>query len=79
VALSNIKAEYMVVTHAIKEEFWLQRLCSSMGFVQQAIRIDCDNQSEIFFPKNPFYHSKKKNIDVQYHFVRDMVEDRKRC
>jgi hypothetical protein len=24
--------------------------------------------------KNPAYHSKTKHIDVQYHFVRDMVE-----
>jgi hypothetical protein len=26
--------------------------------------------------KNPTYHSKKKHIDVQYHFVRHMVEDK---
>ena len=27
--------------------------------------------------KNPTYHSKTKHIDVQYHFVRDMIEDKK--
>jgi hypothetical protein len=27
--------------------------------------------------KNLAYHSKTKHIDVQYHFVRDMVEDKK--
>jgi hypothetical protein len=27
--------------------------------------------------KNPAYHSKTKHIDVQYHFVRDMVEENK--
>jgi hypothetical protein len=27
--------------------------------------------------KNPSYHSKKKNVDVQYHFMRDMVERNK--
>ena len=48
-----------------------------MGLVQGAIRIDCDNQSAIFLAKNPAYHSKTKHIDVQYHFVRDMIEDRK--
>eukprot|EP00253_Pinus_taeda_P028459 PITA_28459 len=41
------------------------------------IRIDHDNESEIFLAKNPAYHSKTKNIDVQYHFVRDMIEYRK--
>jgi hypothetical protein len=52
VALSTTKFEYMAATHAIKEEIWLQRLCSSIGFVQQAVRIDCDSQSEIFLGKN---------------------------
>jgi len=27
--------------------------------------------------KNHTYHSKIKHIDVQYHFVRDMIEDKK--
>ena len=73
VALSTTEAEYIAATHASKEAVWLQILCSSMGLVQQAIRIDCDSQSAIFLAKNPAYHSKTKHIDVQYHFVRDMV------
>eukprot|EP00253_Pinus_taeda_P027821 PITA_27821 len=77
VALSTTEAEYMGTTHASKEAVWLQRLCSSMGLVQRAIRIDCDSQSAIFLAKNPAYHSKTKHIDVQYHFVRDMIEDKK--
>eukprot|EP00253_Pinus_taeda_P019467 PITA_19467 len=77
VALSTTEAEYMVATHASKEEFWLQRLCSSMRLVQGAIRINCDSQSAIFLAKNCAYHSKTKHIDVQYHFVRDMIEDKK--
>jgi len=43
VALSTTEIEYMAATHARKEEVWLQRLCSSMGLVQGAIRIDCDS------------------------------------
>ena len=77
VALSTIEEEYMAATYASKEAVWLHRLCSSMGLVQGAIRIDCDIQSTIFLAKNPAYHSKAKHIDVQYHFVRDMIEDRK--
>jgi len=48
-----------------------------MGLVHRAIRIDCDSQNAIFLAKNPTYHSKTKHIDVQYHFVRDMIEDKK--
>ena len=41
------------------------------------MRIDCDSQSPILLAKNPIYHSRTKHIDVQYHFVRDMVESMK--
>ena len=77
VALSTTEAEYMAATHASKEVVWLQRLCSKLGFKQQVVRIDCDSQSAIFLAKNPAYHSRTKHIDVQYHFVRDMVESMK--
>jgi phosphoribosyl-AMP cyclohydrolase len=76
VALSTTEAEYMA-THASKEAVWLQRLCSGIRLVQQAVRLDCDSQSAIFLANNPAYHSKTKHIDVQYHFVRDMVEEKK--
>ena len=67
----------MAATHASKEEIWLQILCLGIGLVQQDIQIYCDSHSAIFLAKNPSYHSKTKHIGVQYHFVRDMVEDKK--
>jgi hypothetical protein len=45
--------------------------------VQQAVRIDFDIRSAIFLAKNQTYHAKTKHIDIQYHFVRDMVEEKK--
>jgi len=63
-ALSTTEVEYMAATHASKEVVWLQRLCSSMGLVQEAIRIDCDSQSAILLAKNPAYHSKTKHFDI---------------
>jgi hypothetical protein len=41
------------------------------------MKVSCESQSTIFLEKNPAYHSKTKHIDVQYHFVRDMVESNK--
>jgi hypothetical protein len=52
-------------------------LCLGIGLVQQAVGIDCDSQSAIFLAKNPTYHLKENHIDVQHHFVRDMVEEKK--
>ena len=39
--------------------------------------MECDSQSEIFLAKNPTYHSIVNHIDVQYHFVMEMVENGK--
>jgi hypothetical protein len=64
VVLSTTEVEYMAATHASKEVVWLQRLCLGIGLVQQAVRLDCDSQSEIFLEKNPSYHSKTKHVDV---------------
>jgi phosphoribosyl-AMP cyclohydrolase len=77
VALSTTKDEYMETTHVSKEAIWLQIFFSGIRLVQQAVRIDCDSQSAIFLAKNPTYHSKTNHIDIQYHFVRDMVEEKK--
>jgi len=77
VTLSTSKVEYMAATHASKEVVWLQRLCSCIGLVQKEVRLACDCKSAIFLAKNPTYHLKAKHIDVQYHFVRDMVEEKK--
>jgi hypothetical protein len=77
VALSTTKDEYMETTHASKEAILLQILCSCIGLVQKVVRIDCDSQTTIFLAKKPTYHSKTKHIDIQYHFVRDMVEEKK--
>ena len=73
VALSKIEDEYMVATHGSKEEVWLQSLCLGIGFEQRVMKVNCNSQSAIFLVKNPTYHSKTKHIDVQYHFMREMV------
>jgi hypothetical protein len=77
VALSTTEAEYMEATHGRKEAVWLQKLCSGIRFEQRVVKVRCDSQRTIFMANNPAYHSNTKHIDVQYHFVRDMVESNK--
>ena len=36
----------------------------------------CDNMSAISISKNPDQHSHTKHIDIRYHFIRDLVEDK---
>ena len=67
----------MVATHERKEAVWLQRLCLGIEFEQRAMKVSFDRESAISLAKNPAFHSKTKHIDVQYHFVREMVESNK--
>ena len=39
----------------------------------------CDNTSAINLSKNPVQHSKSKHIEIRYHFIRDLVEEKVVC
>jgi hypothetical protein len=41
------------------------------------MKVSWDSQSVLFLEKNLSYHSKNNHIDVQYDFIRDMVESKK--
>ncbi|KAH9794218.1 hypothetical protein KPL71_004820 [Citrus sinensis] len=75
VALSTTEAEYMAATQACKEAIWIQRLLEELGYKQEKISVYCDSQSALHIARNPTFHSRTKHIGVQYHFVREVVED----
>jgi len=76
VALSSTEAEYMALIQALKESIWLQRLLKELGRqAENAKTIYKDNQGAIALANNPEYHARTKHIDIQYHFVRECVEN----
>ena len=75
IALSTTEAEYMAATQACKEAIWIQRLIEELGHKQQKISVYCDSQSALHIARNPAFHSRTKHIGVQYHFVREVVEE----
>ncbi|KAJ6978840.1 hypothetical protein NC653_027111 [Populus alba x Populus x berolinensis] len=75
IALSTTKAEYMATTQACKEAIWMKKLMEELGHKQEKILLYCDSQSALHIARNPVFHSRTKHIDVQYHFVREVVED----
>jgi hypothetical protein len=75
VALSTTEAEYMAATQACKEAIWMKKLMEELGHKQEKILLYCDSQSALHIARNPTFHSRTKHINVQYHFVREVVED----
>ena len=67
----------MTATHACKEATWLKRFCSHIEFKQGVVTIYSNSQSATSLAKNLTFHAKTKHIDVQYHFVIDLVDDNK--
>ncbi|GJS34883.1 retrovirus-related pol polyprotein from transposon TNT 1-94 [Tanacetum coccineum] len=75
VAMSTTEAEYVAVSQARKEAVWLKMLLEELGYKQEKITLFCDNQIALYLARNPAFHSKTKHIRVQYHFVREKVEE----
>jgi len=76
VALSSTESEYMAILHALKEQIWLLRFLKEIGYdISNQNVIYCDNQSAIALAHNPEHHARTKHIDIQYHFIRNCIED----
>ena len=77
-SLLSMEAEYIVQTHAAKEAIWLRGFMNEMyGKKKKPLTISCDNQGTIALVKDNKFHSRTKHIDLQYHFIREAVEDGK--
>ncbi|MCO5550600.1 hypothetical protein L7F22_065452 [Adiantum nelumboides] len=76
VTQSTTEAEYVAASEACKEAIWLGRLVTDLGIKEETPMLHCDSQSAIQLARNPVYHSKTKHVDVKYHFIREMVEDK---
>ena len=76
-ALSTTEAEYMAMCQAIKEGVWLRQLLTELGHLKgnETIKIHADNKSAIALGKNPEFHKRSKHIDVQYHYIREQVQN----
>ncbi|MCO5550584.1 hypothetical protein L7F22_004072 [Adiantum nelumboides] len=72
VTQSTTEAEYVVASEAI----WLGRLVTDLEIKEETPMLHYDSQSAIQLAHNPVYHSKTKHVDVKYHFIRGMVEDK---
>ena len=74
VTLSTTDVEYIAATEAGKKMLWMKRFLQYLGFKQDENVVYCDSQSALDLSKNSMYHSRKKHIDVRYHWLRLIVD-----
>ena len=76
VALSTTEAEFIAITEACKEMLWMKKFLQELSFTQEKYVLFCDSQSAIHLGKNSTFHSRSKHIDVRYHWIRDVLNDK---
>ena len=78
-SLSTAEAEYIAVGSCYTQLLWMKKLLHDYRIPQYTMCVFCDNTSAIYLSKNPVQHSKSKHIEIQYHFIWDLVEDKVVC
>nr|GEU58384.1 copia protein [Tanacetum cinerariifolium] len=72
--LSTAKAEYVSLSACCAQVLWMRTQLTDYGFNFNKIPIYCDSKSAIAISCNPVQHSRTKDIDVRYHFLKEHVE-----
>jgi len=74
VALSIAEAEYIALSMSVREAMWLHRLLSYLSEqVLDSTIIHYGNQSCVKISYNLEFHDKSNQIEIKYHYIRDMV------
>ena len=54
----------------------MRKLLHDYGITHDTMCVFCDNTSAKNLSKNLVHHSKSKHIEIRYHFIRDLVEEK---
>lgn len=76
VARSSTEAEYRAVSATASEVRWLYSLLREVGIkVDSVPTIYCDNVGATYLSANPVFHSRMKHLALDYHFIREQVQN----
>ncbi|GKA93392.1 ribonuclease H-like domain-containing protein [Tanacetum coccineum] len=71
---SSAEAEYRGVANVVAETCWLRNLLRELHSpLSSATLVYCDNVSAVYLSCNPVQHQRTKHIEIDIHFVRDLV------
>ncbi|GJU60121.1 ribonuclease H-like domain-containing protein [Tanacetum coccineum] len=74
---SSAEAKYRGVANAVAETCWLRKLLRELHTpLSSAMLVYCDNISDVYLSFNLVHHQRTKLIEIDIHFVRDLVAAR---
>jgi len=77
IALSATEAEYMALSDCSRQVVWIQNIFTELGLSSKPTQICMDNEGGIFIASNPVQEQCTKHIDVRFHYVRDLIEQKR--
>ena len=66
----------MACAAAVQEVVWLKQFLQRLGITthfEEAVTLYSYSTTALAYAKDPKYHEKSKNIEMKYHFIRDMI------
>ena len=74
VSRSSCESEYRAMANTTAEMVWVSHLLRELHVVSPTRPVLlCDNRSALFLSQNPIAHKRAKHIDIDYHFIRELV------
>lgn len=74
VSRSSCESEYRAMANIAAKVLWVINLLRELHVVcLDSPVLFCDNQSSLFLTQNHMAHKRAKHIDIDYHFVRELV------
>jgi histone deacetylase 1/2 len=78
VSRSSTESEYKAVANATAELIWVEALLNELGVRQDSPPVLwCDNIGATYLSSNPVFHARTKHIEVDFHFVRERVAQKR--
>ena len=66
----------MSLSDTCRQLLWVKSLMSELGIELSPILLFGDNQGVIFLTSNPVQEKCIKHIDLRYHFIHDVVQNK---
>ncbi|GKE49936.1 ribonuclease H-like domain-containing protein [Tanacetum coccineum] len=71
---SSVEAEYFGVVNAVAETCWLRNLLRELHTPLSSVTlVNCDNVYVVDLSSNPVQQQRTKHIEIDIHFVRDLI------
>ena len=53
---------------------WIKRVLKELNLAgQDKVQMNCDSQTALSIVKNPIHHDRTKHIEIDMHFISDIV------